>query len=163
VTNLSNAGHDALWAAHPLFACSDAVDLDLPPGDVISTLASTRYGPAGTRSRWQPLRLPPAQPGQPAVAHKFYAAAPDQVREVSLHFPNDGERLTLRFRSDEPAYFGLWQEERTDGTRVLAPESCTGGFDRPDLARQHGQPSRFAPWQEKRWRLELELGAFPAT
>jgi hypothetical protein len=164
VTNLSNVGHDVLWAAHPLIACSDAIRVELPPGEVVSVCdGSALYGDRGMRSRWQPLVLPAALTGQPEAAHKFYCALQDQVRETVIHFTGSGERLALRFVSHEPAYFGLWHEERPDGARIIAPEPCTGGFDRPDLARHHGQPSHFGPRQEKSWRIEIEIAGAAGT
>jgi galactose mutarotase-like enzyme len=157
--NLSTETFDALWAAHPLLDCTEAVELDLPPGEVISVCAgSGLYGNHGTRSAWKPLVLPPARPGQPTQAHKFYAARADQVRHAGLRFPATQEQLVLRLESSAPTYFGLWHEELADGTRILAPEPCTGGFDRPDFARQHGQSCHFGPHEKKQWTLELEVG-----
>lgn len=162
VTNLSNETFDALWAAHPLIACADAVSIDLPPGEVISVHnGSEHYGDHGMRSRWKPRSLPAAKPGQAPRAHKFYAAQPDQARTVALRFPRTHERIGLRVESAAPIYFGLWHEERQDGTRVLAPEHCTGGFDRPDLSKHYGQPCHFGPREEKRWSLQVDI--HPAT
>ena len=163
VENRSTETFDALWAAHPLLACSDAVSIDLPPGEIVSVHnGSEHYGDHGMRSRWKPRSLPAARRGQPPRAHKFYAAQPNQAREVALRFPRSHERIAFRVESAEPIYFGLWHEERADGTRILAPEHCTGGFDRPDLARHYGQPCRFAAHETKRWRLEIDLHPAPA-
>ena len=156
--NRSDESFGALWAAHPLIACQDPVSIDLPPGEVISVHnGSEHYGDHGMRSRWKPRSLPAAKRGQSPRAHKFYAAQPNQARTVSLHFPRTHERIQLRMESSAPIYFGLWHEERQDGTRILTPEHCTGGFDRPDLARHYGQPCHFGPHEEKRWRLEIAI------
>jgi Galactose mutarotase and related enzymes len=160
--NRSDESFPALWAAHPLIACPDAVTIDLPPGDVISAHNGSRdYGDHGTRSRWTTRTLEPAKFGQPPSAHKFYAAQPNQVRTAEFRFPQTNERIGLNIESAAPIYFGLWHEERENGTRVLAPEHCTGGFDRPDLARQHGQPCHFGPREEKRWTLTLDIHPYP--
>lgn len=161
--NLSDESFDALWAAHPLVACADAVSIDLPPGEVISVHnGCEHYGDHGMRSRWKPRSLPAARRGQAPRAHKFYAAQPNQARTVALRFPRTHERIGLHVDSPAPFYFGLWHEEREDGTRILAPEHCTGGFDRPDLARHYGQPCHFGPHEEKPWRLEVDIHPGPA-
>ena len=111
------------------------------------------------------------------VRGRFRRVVPDTVLEIAfdiiqssdrhesgfaLRFPRSHERIAFRVESAEPIYFGLWHEERADGTRILAPEHCTGGFDRPDLARHYGQPCRFAAHETKRRRLEIDLHPAPA-
>jgi galactose mutarotase-like enzyme len=162
LTNLAAFGYDAIWAAHPLIDCADAVEIELPPGEVVSVCdGSQHYGNRGDRSRWQALALGRTAAGQRAQGHKFYVAKPNQVRESAVRFPLSRERIAIRFQSREPSYFGLWHEERPDGARIIAPEPCTGGFDRPDLARRGGQTCHLAARETKRWRLELEISSLP--
>jgi hypothetical protein len=163
--NLSSFDLPFLWAAHPDFALPADAELELPEG--VSRLIHVfgTEGEYGETVRWplhalkdgeeRDLRLIRAS-GASRIA-KYYVKGPMPEGWCLLRYPSLGVQVRLSFPVSEVPYFAFLPNEGSGGIREVFLEPCTSSFDRPDIARLHGELSVLKAHGERSWYLEMAV------
>ncbi len=183
VRNTSATGFACLWSAHPLFAASPGMRIELPgqPRLTKEFGLSGRMGAddaTGLRGHLDPYLWPHVRGAdgtlhdlrrldfpEPAVTDKAVARGLTEGW-AALLVPGTGERLTLRYDRDALPYLGIcvnqgaWPATGQPG-RWVALEPATGGTDRLDEAAARGECAWLGPHEYRTWRLDLHLDTAP--
>lgn len=167
-TNLSSFDMDFLWAAHPMINAEEDGELLLPfekEKDVICVFSQdARLGSYGdiltwpvTRTSLGDCRLNITKKRDAAGNnYKFYFNGPMPEGWCSYRYKSDNEKLTMYFPVDTVPYFSIWVNEGSfHGFHTIAPEPCTGAFDRIDLAKKHGMNSVLPAKGQYTWYLKF--------
>lgn len=170
-TNPTPFDLDFLWAAHPMINAEAGAELTLPyPEDsAITCVFSTdeNFGNYGFPMKW-PLairydsdlqildRTAPAN-GQ-GNNYKFYFNSKIPAGWFAYQYQSDRTTLKISFPEDKVPYLGIWVNEGSfHGHFNIAPEPCTGAFDRIDQARAHGMGSFLPANGEYRWFITFNV------
>ena len=170
-TSLSSFDLDFLWAAHPIIDGGDGGEIIIPfdgnqkaicvfssdnevirCGDMLSWPETVlRNG-----SRMNLARL--EKQGERKAALKYYFTERLQEGWCAYRCKADGTALKMLFPEDVVPYLGiLTGEDPLTGRLQVFLEPCTGAYDRPDLARLHGQNSVLSAGEAYSWHLELTV------
>lgn len=153
VTNESEADRYLLWAAHPLFAHHRGTRIDLEHFELCDPY---KDGPA---RQWPRLGAT-LDDFEHGWSQKVFARATSEHSMVSLT-DSDGARLTMRWRSSDAPYLGIWLDNCSLSRHpVIALEPTNGHDDALDEAL--ATPGAKGPWlvgarSSRDWRLEIEL------
>lgn len=166
--NLSGFPMDCLWAAHPMIRAEEGGRMIAPfadgaPATCVFSL-DEGLGKYGSRIEWpravrrdgRAQRLDETGAfSEKENSYKIFFDEPAPEGWFTYVYPS-GTALTLRFPPEKVPYLGLWVNEGyLHGFHNVAPEPCTGSWDRIDLARRHGQFGALAAYGEETWFLEL--------
>ena len=89
---------------------------------------------------------------------KYYFQNKLSKGRCELHYPEEDKRLVLCFSSETVPYLGiLMNENGWDNLYNIFIEPCTVCYDRPDVAKLHGQVSKVSAWGEYNWYIDLTL------
>lgn len=153
-----------LWAAHPLFVLEEGTQLALEGCAAIVNAAEDKaaLGSFGTLHPW-PVCLSGRDLSHLGPSHrtynKYYVWNPLTVNRSALRYP-DGTTLTLDAPADRVPYLGVWTDEcgyGGYGMACVAPEPCTGAFDRLDLADLYGRVSVLNGRGTANWTLTISI------
>jgi hypothetical protein len=172
LTNLSDFAMDFIWAAHPMINAEADAELLLPfPEDsTITCVFSTdsgfgRYGepmkwPLAIRQDTKQQALNRMQPrNTQGNNYKFYFNSKIPAGWFKYRYNSDQTVLTLLFPEVRVPYFSIWVNEGSfHGHYSIAPEPCTGAFDRIDRAAAHGMNSTVRARETYPWFLTFEVG-----
>ena len=166
-TNKSAYPFDYIFASHLMLNVEDNGRILLPGMDS-ATWGFSRFpidGNYGDKIHWptaiidgQQIRLDTT----PAFDingnnYKFFADKPLLAGWCGYRYPDQTE-FKLYFSPLELPAFCLWVNEGWfHGFRNIALEPCSAPFDRIDIARLHGKSSVLAPYETRRWTLEMEI------
>ncbi len=167
--NLSDFDFEFIWAAHPLFNCSENTVIVLPESvsSVINTEPSVRMGGYGRIHPWPITQTPEGEmydmtrvaPESSRFYEKYYVYGKMQEGWCGLQDTKTGRFIKLSFPVDVVPYLGMWiNEGGLAGEYNIAPEPCTGAPDRIDTAKQWGQAAVIAPKSEYGWHLSITVG-----
>ena len=169
LTNFSSFDFDFLWAAHPMFVLEEGAEVTLPTSvrQVCTVISlSAELGRYGDRFDWPLAKLTNGltrdlsrmRPKSAHDAAKFYVVGKLQEGWCSLSYPKSRLILTLRFPVEQVPYLGILPNEGgfQDLYNVFL-EPATASFDRPDVARLHGELSTVGARSTYEWYLELAL------
>jgi len=177
LTNLSGFKFHFLWAAHPMFVLEEGARLVLPEGArkaVVTFTLTGEMGRYGDEVDWPIATLPEGgrrdlrqiRPKHTRAADKYYFKNALPEGWCALTYPHSGLTLALSFPVERVPYLGILPNEGgwQDLYNIFI-EPATAPFDRPDLARMHGQCSSVAPHGIYEWRLNLSIarGTTPCT
>lgn len=157
VTSETDVDRALLWAAHPLFEqrSGTRVVLDADVWDVREAAAGAPVGP------WPEdgACLDDFAPGQ---SRKLFACLRSESGAASL-IDADGAYLTMRWRRHDAPFVGIWLDNCSLSRHpVVALEPTNALDDALDVAlaaRDLDAPWIIKPGCDRRWRLEVELGA----
>ena len=164
--NLSSFDFEFIWAAHPLFNCSENTVIVLPKSinSVINTVASKRLGDFGMIHNWPITSTPQGEeydmsrisPESLKVYEKYYALGKVKEGWSALYDVKTKEVIGLSYPIEKVPYLGLWVNEGGYGNQYNAAlEPCTGALDRVDTAKQWNQVSVIKAKGEYEWFLNL--------
>ena len=177
LTNLSGFKFHFLWAAHPMFVLEEGARLVLPEGArkaVVTFTLTGEMGRYGDEVDWPIATLPEGgrrdlrqiRPKHTRAADKYYFKNALPEGWCALTYPHSGLTLALSFPVERVPYLGILPNEGgwQDLYNIFI-EPATAPFDRPDLARMHGQCSSVAPHgiYELRLNLSIARGTTPCT
>jgi hypothetical protein len=169
LTNVSAFNLDFLWAAHPMFILEEGAELILPEGVecIVNMLSySGELGGYGNELAWPVARLRNGgtldlrhiRPKQTCDLAKYYVKGRLPEGWCALTYPQSHLTLTLSFPVAQVPYLavlpneGAWQDLYN-----IFLEPATATFDRPDIARLHGQCSTVQGHGAYEWYLDIAL------
>lgn len=161
---------DCLWAAHPIVNAQEGGRILVPyPDGAPATCVFSRdpgFGAYGARMKWpaalrrdgreQRLDLTgKADPG--GNSYKIFFDEPAPEGRCGYLYP-DGTAFVMRYPAEKAPYLALWISEGSfHGFHSVAPEPCTGAWDRIDLAKRRGQNFLLKARSSESWHLELAV------
>lgn len=167
---LQNTGtHDFefLWAGHFMINIEPGTRVELPDEckKAISILSnsSRSYGeimdwPAFSNADGKPYQADIARPPESKGFEKYYFS--DKLKEgwCRLVYPDNQKKLTISFSTDTVPYLGLLMNENgwNDLYNIFI-EPCTVCYDRPDIAKSHGQVSKVSAGEIYSWDITLTI------
>jgi len=168
--NLSGFDLHFLWAAHAMINVEEGGEIQVPyKGQQNATYVFSRdegMGKYGHKLTWPETRRrngrfqklnftsPKNEKGN---NYKFYFDAEMPEGWCSYKY-KDGPALTMSFPPEKVPYLGIWVNEGSfHGFHNIALEPCTGSYDRPDLAKIHGQNSILRAKGEYTWFLNFQV------
>lgn len=167
--NLSNFDFEFLWAAHPLFNCSENTRILLPKSvnKIINTVPSKRLGEFGEIHNWPLTRTPDGQeydmsevsPEHSRLYEKYYVYGKVKEGWCALYDSKNGDVIGLSFPVNKVPYLGFWINEGGYGGQYNAAlEPCIGALDRIDTAKQWNQVGIIEAKSEVDWFLNIVFG-----
>lgn len=165
LTNLSDFRMDYIWAAHMMLQAQAGCRFHLP--QELST-AYVTMSASGSIGRYGDTFQYPGTAGYDFSTYrgdtaddyqKIYFADKLPVHSgwAEISYP-DGARFRIRFPAEQIPYLGIIEAEGSElDIRCMFLEPCSGTFDRPDIAKLHGQCSFLTPKQVRSWYLEIQL------
>ena len=169
LANLSAFDMDFLWAAHPMFVLEEGAEVILPGGvgQIVTVLSPDgALGGYGDRFTWPVADLPGGEKRD--LSHirsrvtrdfaKYYVKGPLPEGWCALTYPQSDLTLTLSFPVAQVPYLGIlpnaggWQDLYN-----IFLEPATATFDRPDVARLHGECSTVKAGGKYEWYLDIAL------
>jgi hypothetical protein len=173
LTNLSNFAFDFLWSAHPMFVMEEDSQVLLPEGvRRVTTVFSNggELGGYGEQLNWPVATLPGGmhhdlsrmRPKTACAASKYFVDGRMPAGWCALTYPQSKLMLTLRFPVEQVPYLAILPNEGgwQDLYNIFL-EPATASFDRPDVARMHGELSTVPAGGSYQWYLELALSPHP--
>lgn len=170
-TNLSHFDMDFIWAAHPMINAEEGGEIILPYDDEagITCVFSEDggFGKYGYHMKWpkttrldgklQALNIT-APRNNKGNNYKYYFNKRIPEGWCIYKYNSDGTALKLSFPEDKVPYFSIWVNEGSfHNLYNIAPEPCTGAFDRVDFAKIHGTNSVLEAKNEYCWFLSFSV------
>lgn len=170
VTNLGGFDLDFLWAAHAMINAEAGGEILVPYQGQQNTTCVFSWDEGmekyGQKMTWPETRrrdgcsqklnftLPRNEKGN---NYKFYFDDKMPAGWCAYKY-KDGTALTMSFPPEKVPYLGIWVNEGSfHGFHNIALEPCTGSYDRPDLAKLHGQNSILCTRGEYTWFLKFQV------
>ncbi len=166
--NLSACEFPALWSAHPLFNMTPGTRIIVPEcaRNIINTVPGPALGRYGGRftfpiaktadgREWDLSRI---NPMEGKLYFKYFFL--DEFTEgfAIIHDPCTRETVGLVWPVNQIPCLGMWVDERGwNDFYHVAPEPCTGPFDRWDVARQWGKLPVIPPLGSQEWELRITV------
>lgn len=170
-TNLSGFDMDFIWAAHIMMNAEEGMKLMLPFKEGARTVCAFSSDPGlgkhgdsliwptteGKDGRVQLLNeIGPMNPD--GNSYKFYFDEKTPEGWFTCKYKSDGVTFTLQYPEDKIPYMGIWINEGSfKGLHNIAPEPCTGAFDRLDAARLHNKNSILRAKEQFCWFLKFKV------
>jgi galactose mutarotase-like enzyme len=171
VTNLSSFNMDFLWAAHSMINVEENGEIMVPflnNEDITCVFSQDDgFGAYGDKMTWynaerkdgsvQKLNITPKR-NQKGNNYKFYFDKKMPEGWCSYKYNKSNLKLTLSFPIEKVPYLSIWINEGSfHGFNNIALEPCTGAYDRPDIAKLHGQNSILKAKSEYSWFLNFDI------
>ncbi len=171
--NLSEFDMDFIWAAHVMLNAEEGMKLLLPFKEGVKAFCVFSYDPGlgkhGDLLTWPATKgadggvrvLDEPGPMKPdGNSYKFYFDEKIPEGWLACKYPDDGMSLTLQYPEEKVPYMGIWVNEGSfKGLYNIAPEPCTGAFDRLDAARLHNKNSILKAKEQFSWFLKFKAAA----
>ena len=164
VRNLGPFPLDFIYAAHCMLKAEEGARLELPfeyGAPCTTTFSDTpELGGYGNKVTW-PIQtgfdISYTYPKSRREAFKVYFDQRIERGKCSYLY-TDGSKLDVTFSSETLPYFGIWANYGAfKGMYNVAIEPCSGSYDRPDLARKHGQYSVLEGYGEYAWSIGFDM------
>jgi len=169
VKNYSAYDFDFIWAAHPLFNCSENTEIILPEtvNKIINVYNnSKRLGKYGEIHSW-PVTI--SDSGNKydmskmcsksvKYCEKYYVQ--DELKEgwASLYDNNNGDMITLLYPIKKVPYLGIWVNKGGFMDQYnVALEPCTGAFDGVNMANKWDRVSTIKANRNYKWFLDIKI------
>ena len=158
---------DYLWGGHMMINVEEGMKVVLPEDyKTAVTVFSNGVSKFGDTHNWPLLKDKNGELYRGDIVRnktaqgfeKYYFT--DQVGTGSclLEYPDGRKRLRVSYSVDTVPYLGiLMNEDGWDGLYNIFVEPCSICFDRPDVARQHGQRSTCPKFGEVKWNMMLSF------
>ncbi|WP_152391907.1 aldose epimerase family protein [Paenibacillus guangzhouensis] len=168
VSNASPFPLSFLWAAHPLFAAHEGMEIIVPSGlddIVVSYSEQERLGRMGDVRSWlmpfedrPEIRLDRVESVDAGTAEKYYFRGELPEGRAGLHDPNTCESLTMYFPVEQVPYLAVWANYGGyQGGYHVALEPATGFLDDLSYAMKQGAAAIVEAGSRYHWYLEIEL------
>ncbi|WP_018759757.1 DUF4432 family protein [Paenibacillus terrigena] len=157
-----------LWAAHPLFAVHEGMEIIVPSElneIVVSYSQHERLGRMGDVRSWPipfedhpEIRLHQVEAMTAGTAEKYYFRGELPEGRAGLHDPSTGESLMMYFPVEQVPYFAVWANYGGyQGGYNVALEPATGFLDDLSYAMKQGMVATIEAGGRYHWFLEVEL------
>lgn len=168
LTNLSPFNFEFLWAGHFMLNVEVGTRLAVPEDctQAVSILTNTDFRKFGDIVEWPYLRgrdgtmyrADIMRPPETKGFEKFYFKNRLNAGWCELQYPDNKKRLKVSFPVETVPYLGvLINEKGWDDLYNIFIEPCTVCYDRPDVAKQHGQVSKIGPNAKYEWYIDLTI------
>ncbi|KLU62437.1 hypothetical protein CEB3_c11710 [Peptococcaceae bacterium CEB3] len=167
--NLSPFDFKFIWALHPLFKVDEFTRIVLPESvkRVINVGNSPlRLGAYGSTHSWPITKhssgeiydmsriLPPGKGNY----DKYYVQGSVPEGRCALYNERSGMEIGLTFSPEKVPFLGMWINEGAYHAQYnVAPEPCTGAFDRVDIAAQWGAVSTIPAMDTYEWQIGMDV------
>lgn len=174
LTNSSDFDMDFIWAGHIMLNARDGAELLLPyeeGAEAICVFSSdVNLGQFGDTVVWPETQKKDGKSQRLDITHKhnargnsykyyFKEEMPDNW--FGYRYPDDKLEIIISLPKDKVPYLGIWVNEGSfKNYHSIAPEPCTGTFDKPEMAKSFGQNSVLKAKSEYSWFLRFELRFF---
>lgn len=167
--NYSNYDFDFIWAAHPLFNCSENTKIILPESaEIIINVynESKRLGKYGEIHTWPIANLnsdneydmSKISSKSVKACEKYYVFNDLKEGNCSLYDTKTGDIIRLSYPVNKVPYLGVWVNEGGFlGQYNVALEPCTAAFDEIDTAKKWDRSAVLKARGEYSWFLEITL------
>ncbi|AOQ23638.1 hypothetical protein MTAT_12200 [Moorella thermoacetica] len=169
VTNLAPFAFNFIWAAHPLFNADEHTRIIMPSTvkEVINVCGlRPRLGVHGQRHPWpitqdtegNEYNMSQLSPQGQGSYDKYYVWGRMQEGWCALHNTASKMAIAISFDPEKVPYLGMWVNEGEYwGQYNVAPEPCTGAYDRVDVATQWGTVAILDGKQTFEWYLNIAI------
>lgn len=165
--NKSGFDFEFLWAGHFMFNMEEGTQV-IVPWDckrAISILTNTgkSYGeemdwPDFKDGKGNLYRADIARHPSNKGFEKYYFRDALKEGRCELKYPDRKKKITISFPVHSVPYLGILMNEKGwDDLYNIFIEPCTVCYDRPDLAKQHGQVSKVNGNSSYEWYIDLTL------
>lgn len=164
--NRSAFDFEFLWAGHLMLNMEPGTQVKVPPEcrKVVTMLTNSgkKYGeiadwPNFIDKNGEIYRADISRDPSVGGFEKYYFQQALKSGWCEMHLPN-GNQLKVSFPAESVPYLGILMNEKGwDDLYNLFIEPCTVCYDRPDIAKQHGQSSMVTAFGEYAWHLDLSL------
>ncbi|MEO5893485.1 MAG: hypothetical protein ABIQ31_24745 [Ferruginibacter sp.] len=167
LTNNSAYDFEFLWAGHLMINMEEGMRV-VVPGDckqAITILTNTGRE-FGELQDWPDFkdgdgniyRADISRPENVKGFEKYYFNNKLADGWCRLEYPGNENKLTIAFPVDTVPYLGLLMNEKGwDNLYNIIVEPCTICYDRPDVAKKHGQVSKVAGFGKYNWYVHLTI------
>ena len=167
--NLSPFDLDFIWAGHVMINAQQGAQITLPFKDGAKATcvfcSDESFAKAGDVLVWPQKSAIDGGQAQLNVTgernldgrtYKYYFDEEASQGWCRYKYP-DGTGLELKFDNSAVPYLGIWVNDGAfKGYHNIAFEPCTGTFDDPGRAKQHGQNSVLKEGGEYAWTISLK-------
>jgi len=167
LTNLSPFDFDYLWAGHLMLNLEEGARVCVPDDcrEMVTILSNSGLQ-FGDVHQWPYLQDKNGTTYRADIARskdvrgfeKYYFTHPLKQGWCGIEYPNQQKKFHLSFSADTVPYLGiLMNEEGWDGLYNIIVEPCSVCYDRPDVAKKHGQRSVVRGKSGIRWTMEISI------
>lgn len=167
LTNESDFDFEFLWAGHFMLNMEEGTKIVVPDDcRKAITILTNGNGKFGDVNDW-PLfkdkngivyRADISRSAESKGFEKYYFQNKLTNGWCELLYPGNKNRLKISFPVETVPYLGiLMNENGWDDLYNIFIEPCTVCYDRPDIARQHGQVSKVEAFGTYNWYLDLNV------
>jgi hypothetical protein len=167
LTNCSPFDFEFLWAGHLMVNMEEGTKVKVP--EVCKqavTVLTNGNGKFGDIRNWpffrdnhgNPYRADICRSKDTGGFEKYYFTNRLTAGWCELIYPDAGNRLKVSFPAETVPYLGiLMNEGGWDNLYNMIIEPCTVCYDRPDVAKTHGQVSKVEANGIYKWYIELTI------
>lgn len=165
VKNLSTQSFGFIWAAHPLFNCSDRTRIVIPGAErIINVLDnSTRLGRYGEIHKWRGALkdgsfydMSRIHGNENNSYEKYYVL--NEMDSGTASLVDDESCVSLRYPIDKVPYLGVWINEGGYRDQYnVALEPCTGPMDALNIGMKANRVPVLKGGDTYSWSLEVEI------
>lgn len=167
LTNLSPFDLDYLWAGHLMINLEEGAKVCVPDDcrEMVTILSNTGLQ-FGDVHQWPWLkdqngamyRADVVRSKEVRGFEKYYFTNPLKQGWCAIEYPKQQKRFHISFTTDTVPYLGiLMNEEGWDGLYNIIVEPCSVCYDRPDVAKKHGQRSVVCGKSRIHWTMEISV------
>lgn len=170
-TNLSSFDMDFIWAAHMMINVEEGGEIIVPYGENTAATCvfseDRNFATVGDKILWpiakrrdggiQDLRIT-ARKDEKGNNYKIYFDEKVPEGWCAYRYNSHKLQLKLLFPPERVPYLSIWLNEGSfHNFQNIALEPCTGSYDRPDMAKIHGQNSIIKAKSEYSWFLDFHI------
>ena len=167
LTNLSPFDFEYLWAGHLMLNLEECAKVSLPDDcrEMVTILSNSGLN-FGDVHRWPYLKDANGETYRADIARskdvkgfeKYYFTQPLKQGWCALEYPDQQKKIQISFSAVTVPYLGiLMNEEGWDGLYNIFIEPCSVCYDRPDVAKKHGQISVVRGKSTVKWKMEISV------
>ena len=166
LTNLSPFDFEYLWAGHLMINLVEGTKVCVPDDcrEMITILSNSGLK-FGDIHQWPFLKDANGETYRADIARhksvkgfeKYYFTHALKQGWCRLEYP-DQQKMQISFSTETVPFLGiLMNEDGWDGLYNLIVEPCSVCYDRPDVAKQHGQRSVVPGKSKIHWEMEISI------
>ena len=167
LTNLSPFDFEYLCAGHLMLNIEEGAKVCVPDDcNEIVTILSNAGLTFGEVHRWPYLKDANGAKYRADIVRnkdvkgfeKYYFLNPLQQGWCIIEYPDGQKKIKISFSTHTVPYLGiLMNEEGWDGLYNIIIEPCSVCYDRPDVAKKHGQRSVLRGKSTVEWTMEISV------
>ena len=165
--NLSPFDFEYLWAGHLMINLEEGAKVCVPDGctEMVTVLSNSGLN-FGDVHRWPHLKDATGALHRADIVRsksvkgfeKYYFTHPLKQGWCGVEYPLQQKKLHISFSAKTVPYLGiLMNEEGWDGLYNIIIEPCSVCYDRPDVAKKHGQRSVLHGKSTVEWMMEISI------